>query len=187
MSRSNRTAPARGPARRRIRRYSDDSIRLPRIIERRPARGDIHPLTRKTLTDLLPHVPIEYVNGLDRIELRPRAQPNIGRPYGSYWIDERAIILYSLPRCWHASTLGNSRALLEQYHATIKPSKTGFQISWPARALMSLWFYSFVFTHELGHHFVEQYKRKNRPLRSRRLEELIADLHSKRLIDGLPT
>jgi hypothetical protein len=117
MSQSYHPAPERETARRRIRRSSGDSIRLPRIIARRPARGDIHPLTRKTLTGLLPHLPIEYLNGLDRIELRPRAQPNIGRPYGSYWIDERAIILYSLPRSWHASTLGNSRALLEQYHA----------------------------------------------------------------------
>jgi hypothetical protein len=171
---------------RRIQRTADGNPVLPRIIERAPAPGDSHPLPKRVLRRLLQRVPVEFIYGLSRIELRPRQLPLIGAPFGSYWVGERAIVLYSLPPVFHCRSLSaDFRRSLNRFHADIQSGANGFTVSWREPAVMSLWFYSFVFTHELGHHFVEQYKSKNSRIRSRNAEELVADLHAKRFTDEL--
>lgn len=186
MSRSYRSQKESVTAERCIQRVTDGSPVLPRIIERAPAPGDSHPLSKRVLGRLLQRVPVEFIYGLSRIELRARELPRIGAPFGSYWISERAIVLYSLPSVFHFRTLSaDFRRSLNRFHAVIKSDSDGFTISWPEPAVMSLWFYSYVFTHELGHHFIEQYKSKNSRIRSRNAEELVADLHAKRFTDEL--
>lgn len=186
MSRSYRSQKESVTAERRIERAADGSPVLPRIIERAPAPGDLHPLPKRVLRQLLERIPVEFLYGLSRIELRARELPLIGAPFGSYWVDERAIVLYSFPPVFHCRTLsGDFHRSLDRFHAAIESHPKGFTVSWPEPAMMAVWFYSFVFTHELGHHFVEQYKSKNSRIRSRKAEEFVADLHAKRFTDEL--
>lgn len=186
MSRSYRSQKESVTAERRIARTADGSPQLPRIIERAPAPGDSHPIPKRVLRHFLERVPVEFIYGLSRIELRARELPLIGAPFGSYWVGERAIVLYSLPPTFQCRSLtADFRRSLNRFHAKVESHSEGFTISWPEPAIMSLWFYSFVFTHELGHHFVEQYKTKNSRIRSRNAEELVADLHAERFTDEL--
>jgi hypothetical protein len=186
MSRSSHTQKESRAAERLIERDADGKPRLPRVIERAATPGDTHPIPKRVLRRVLTEIPIEYVYGLSRIEMRARQEPGIGRPFGCYVHSERAIILYSLPPVWHFDRLAEDcRQSLERFHARIVPDLTGFTIWWPETALMSLWFYCYVFTHELGHHFAEQYKAKNSPMHLRSAAERSADLHARRLTDQL--
>jgi hypothetical protein len=188
MSRSDRTQKESLAAARLIERDADGRPRIPRVIERAPTPGDSHPIPKRVLQRVLRDIPVEYVYGLSRIELRARHEPGVGAPFGCYRPDERAIILYSLPPVWHfpaQALAGNFGRSLQRFHARIVPDSTGFNISWPEPAVMSLWFYSYVFTHELGHHFVEQYKAKNSRIQPSSAEELVAGLHAQRLTDKL--
>jgi hypothetical protein len=186
MSRSYRSQKESVTAARLIRRTADGSLVLPRIVERAPTPGDLHPLNKRALRRLLQRVPVEFIHGLSRIELRARESPLIGDPFGCYWPDERAIVLYSLPPVFHCRSLSVDFARsLRRFYADIQSGPEGFTVSWREPAVMSLWFYSYVVTHELGHHFVEQYKSKNSRIGSIKMEELVADLHAKRLTDEL--
>jgi len=168
-------------ARRRIARAEDDSPVLPRIVERKPAPGESHPLPKRALQALLPKLPVEYLYGLKRIELHASRKDT---PFGEYRISERVIFLYLLPMRMGFPTLdGELRRSLRQFKANIKKARLGYLISWPDGVARTLWFYSYVFTHELGHHFVEQYKNKNSRVFSRKNEELIADLHARRFTE----
>lgn len=186
MSRSYRSQSELAIATRRIARRRDGRVKLPRIIDRAPARGDIHPLDKAALTNLLSKLPVEYLYGLSRVELRARQGDEIGRPFASYWTDERAIILYSLPRAWRFRSMSPEfMRSLAKFHAGFRFEDDTIVVSWSEASLMSLWFYCDVFTHELGHHFVRQYRSKNRRGGSRRHEELVADLHARRFTDEL--
>jgi len=186
MSRSYRSQKESVTADRRIQRTADGTPVLPRIIERAPAPGDLHPLPKRVLRTLLQRVPVEYIYGLYRIELRARDLPLIGSPFAWYWVSERAIVLYSLPPVLRFRWLSTEfRRSLNRFHADIQSDGKAFTVSWREPDNMSLWFYSYVFTHELGHHFVEQYKTKNSRIQSRNAEELVADLHAKRFTDEL--
>jgi hypothetical protein len=186
MSRSYRNQKESVTAKRRVSRRADGSIILPRVIARAPTLGDTHLITKQMLARLLPKLPVEYLYGLSRVELRARHRPAVGEPFGCYWPDERAIVLYSLPPIWYFRSLTRSlRASLEKFYAIIDPQGDGFRISWRDEAFMALWFYCEVFVHELGHHFVEQYKSKNSRIGSRRHEELVAVLHARRFTDEL--
>lgn len=188
MSNSYRTQKESKAAERRIERDADGEPRFPRVIERAPTPGDTHPIPKRVLRRVLTELPIEYVYGLSRIEMRARQEPYIGNPFGCYLRDERAILLYSLPPVWSFSQLpDNLRQSLERFYACILPSSPGFIIMWPEPGLLALWFYSYVFTHELGHHFAEQYKVKNGVMPSRSASERSADLHARRLTDLLFT
>ena len=188
MSRSYRSQKESVTAERRIERKADGSPELPRIIERAPGPGDVHPLPKRVLRRVLQCMPVEYLYGLSRIELRAREKPFIGEPFGCYWVGEKAIVLYSLPPVFYYRSLEiEFRRSLKRSRAMIESIAYGFKISWPEPEMMSRWFYSYVFTHELGHHFVEQYKTRNSRIRSRNAEEWVADLHAKRLTDELFT
>jgi len=172
-------------ARRNIRRDSDDAPVLPRLIQRKPHQGDVHPLAKKALTRLLTRIPQTYLYGLSRIELRARSSKEIGQPFGLYLPDEKAILLYSLPTKWELEFIGPSLAMsIRRYYGSIVEGDDQIQVRWPNKDVMSLWFYCYVFTHELGHHYRHQYryKRKSGDMVD---EELVADLHAKRLTDEL--
>ena len=169
MSRSYRTQKESVMAGRRAQRDREGSIVFPRIVEREPASGDIHPLSKRTIAQQLKNLPVEYLYGLSRIELRARQGSEIGRPFGSYWNDERAIILYSLPTVWRLQGISKEFAKsLARFYADFKFEEEVVMVSWPNEAVMGLWFYCDVFAHELGHHFVEQYQNKNGRVQGRR-------------------
>jgi len=84
-------------ATRRFPRDRDGGALFPRIVERRPRPGDVHPLAYGYLSALLNYQRVDYVYGLRKIELRPRVSSQVGDPYGFYRRSERLIVLYSVP------------------------------------------------------------------------------------------
>lgn len=183
MSRSRNTEKESVWAEARIDRTEDGGVWLPRIVVRRPAPGDIHPLPKGVLAGALRlDVPVEYIYGLNRIELRAREGNRIGEPFAAYRKDEKAIILYSLPVVWVVPSMPvSNRKSLEAYWAEVVRKDKEWQVSWPSKACLAWWYFHEVVTHELGHHFAEQYKKKRGKIRGLRYRELNADLHSSRL------
>ena len=183
MTQSYRTDKPSVLARDRIPRDRDNRLVYPRVIARRPAPGDIHPLSKQAITRILRGIPIEYLYGLNRIELRPRRNNRIGEPFGCYLPDEKAIWLYSLPPVWRMKKiLPGFRKSIESFGAIVAIRNSAVEVRWPESesAYVDVWFLT-VFMHELGHHFVEQYKNQRGRIGGRH-EELVANLRSSRLI-----
>lgn len=182
MARSFRTQQPEAAARRRLRRDPDGSIELPRIVWRRPRSGDRHPLSAAVIRKVLQReVPIEYLNGLARIELRPRSA-DVGQPYAWYLPDERTILLYSLPLewTWEGRPSQSSMQSMLRFYADLTETPTGLRVSWPAPEVQSLWFFVEVLAHELGHHHQRQYRIRRGSDRARRHEEFVSGLHSEK-------
>jgi hypothetical protein len=73
MSDSRHTDPPSEIARRCMPKDKAGEYIYPRVIEKKPRRGDVHPLDKSFLTHTLKDiVPLEYVYGLTCIELRAR-------------------------------------------------------------------------------------------------------------------
>lgn len=160
----------------------------PRIIERRPRLGDVHPLTKRVLTQQIRKLPVEAIYGLRSIELRSRQSSDIGQPFGLYRRKDKTIILYSLPSEWIISGFDIRLAKsLMKFHAKIDilNDDSGIRVAWPKPELMSFWFLCGVFVHELGHHFDNQYRHKNRQTVGRRFEELVAEQDARRYFSEL--
>ncbi len=186
MSRSFRTQTATSIAKRRIARRPNGDVQLPRIVERAPAPGDVHPVPKKSLRWMLEYVPVAYLYGLRRIELRPRKDGDtFGTPFGVYLRDERAVLLYSLPTVWLYETLEESfRKSIERHNASITHTPEGYIVRWPRRVSLALWFFGYVITHELGHHYNERYKFKRKARSTVPAEEASANLHAERVMDA---
>jgi len=182
MSRSRNTEKESVWAAMRIGRDEDGEPCLPRIMARKPKSGDIHPLPKSVLTRLLKDIPVEYLYGLSRVELRARRGKRIGEPYGVHRSGEKVIILYSLPRLWVLDMMSEgSKKDLEACRARVSQHGRQWHVYWPSEAGLAVWFFKEVFTHELGHHFAEQYKKKRGRIRGVRYHEMNADLRSFRL------
>jgi hypothetical protein len=137
---------------------------------------------------MLAGVPAAYIYGLKAVELRPR-QGEVGAPYGAYLPRDRTIWLYSCPpETW-------------QFTAEAWPDHTGI-LSYgarlaahqedPARVLVEwddpdgVWkSYIHTLLHELGHHYVNQYRSSRGRPSSRKREEGLADLHYTKILDTL--
>lgn len=175
MSRSFRTEPKWRVATRNAKRDSDGSPRLPRIVERAPRIGDVHPVSKRKLTELLAKLPLELYHGLKLIELCPR-RAEWGRPYGSYSPSSKTIRLYSLPPELIFRTMPRRRRVLfEASGAKVRKAGQSFLVAWTGTARMGFWFYYDVVVHELGHHHLHQYPTKRRVVRRTVDEELLAD------------
>ena len=188
MSNSFRTQKPAAAARRRLRRDEEGLVVLPRIVSRRPRRGDHHPLSAQTLRRVLRReVPVEYLNGLKRIELRPRVSDVVGEPFACYLKGEKVIILYSLPRSWSWSSQVSADLIdkMRRFFAVITECPAGVQVEWPAAEVLSMWYFVEVFAHELGHHYRTQYRIRRGSSRRRRHEEFVAELHSGRFYNAL--
>ena len=74
-----------------------------------------------------------------------------------------------------------------QFGASVSKVDDHVEIDWlvSENAHLDQWFCAEVLTHELGHHFVEQYKTKRGGNRKSIHHEIVADIHSQRLWDGL--
>jgi hypothetical protein len=187
MSRSYRTELPRVAVQRHLEQAVGADI-LPRVIERRPAPGDRHPLSASTLRAVMRReIPPEYIYGITRIELRPRQEGGIGMPFGCYLRDEKAIILYSLPMSWVWDE-SPAEAVIQgmlRFFAYIKNYSSGLHVAWPAPGALSMWYFIEVFAHELGHHYQHQYRGRRGGPKSRHHDELVAKLHSSRFYRGL--
>lgn len=182
MTRSYRTDPPRRIAQRRIARDAEGNPILPRIIERRPRPGDVHPIPKRPLRVILADVPPEFLHGLGYIDLRARKNDAIGRPFASYYHDYHTIVLYSLPLTWSLPVM--SRRLLRsilKWHATVDTVDGSVTVTWPEWPLLGLWYFDHVLCHELGHHFSEQYRQRYGRVDGTRCREAVADLRGMRL------
>lgn len=160
MSRSYRTEPKRRIAARNANRNSEGRVLLPRIVERTPRVGDVHPISKHMLARMLSRLPVELYYGLRLIEMRPR-QDSVGHPFGEYSRTAKTIRLYSLPLTIHLRSLSpGQRRLMEASEATINDQADGWTVSWADSFLMGFWFYHDTFIHELGHHHRFQYPAK---------------------------
>lgn len=186
MSDSYRTEKESIAAARRIKRNSNGQIVYPRVVVKPPTLGDAHPLTRRDLSKLFQEIPLEYLYGLNRIELRGRLNNEIGRPFGQYSPTEKVITLFSLPYEWRFQSLKQGfRSSLLRFYPQIVDEDDSVIVRWPKPEIMSLWFYLDVFTHELGHHYRVQYRHKNGGLGRYKDEELVAELHAERFTNKL--
>ena len=185
MARSYRTEKPSVLAIYRIPRDRDNRFVYPRVIARRPSPGDVHPLSKQSLSGILRQTPIEYLYGLKRIELRPRRNNKIGEPFGCYLPNEKTIWLYSLPPIWRMKEIPPGlRHNVKSFGAAVVNVNDSVEVRWleSESAYVDVWFLT-IFMHELGHHFVEQYRNQRGRIGGRRHEELVADLRSVRLFN----
>jgi hypothetical protein len=108
-------------------------------------------------------LPIEYFYGLKEIELRARTQ-GVGEPFGKYSCRSKKIILYSVPKYqWNIKKPTKGLiAALRCYHAKVKKVESGIIVEWKESFLLTMFYLSILF-HELGHHYMHQYKCKRKP------------------------
>jgi len=162
-----------------------EGVSLPRVICRRPRRGDTHPAGSLLVRGILCGVPAGYLVGLRRIELCPRGGA-IGDPFGKYSPAEKAIFLYSLPMEWQWPA--ESHAYLPEFRSfgadvQLGASAASVVVRWHDKKSRWTWFIFCVLGHELGHHYRNQNRfRKRRP--SRGHEEVGADFHAIRISEA---
>jgi len=182
MSRSRNTEKESVWAALRIARDEEGEPCLPRIVARKPRCGDFHPLPKSLLVRALKDVPLEYLYGLSAIELRARQGNKVGDPYGLYRPRDKVIILYSVPKLWVFDTMAEDYPkYLQRFGARVSQHGRQWHVYWPSRAGLAVWFFQDVVTHELGHHFAEQYKNKRSRIQGRRFREMDAELRSFRV------
>jgi len=184
MSNSYHTEKVSSLANVRMKHDRDGYFIYPRVIGRRPSPGEIHPLPPWKIRNLFRLIPIEYIYGLKHVELRPRLSKDIGRPFGCYLPSDKVIWLYSLPTIWRMKQANQClRKGAEEFGATVSNVDNHVEINWSASdtARLDLWFCAHVLTHELGHHFVEQYKNKRGRNMRRSHHEFVAEIHSQRI------
>ncbi|HEX4965370.1 MAG TPA: hypothetical protein VF173_31460 [Thermoanaerobaculia bacterium] len=187
MSKSYRTQQPAAAAKRRIALDKEGAPVLPRIVERRPLPGDCHPVPAALLRRILKReVPLAYLLGLNRIELRPRSNNQIGKPFGQYRSSDKSIILYSLPLSWSWDFFPSVKLLakMQNFFAKVDASPQGVQVTWPAREVLAMWFYIEVLGHELGHHYRWQNRVRRGGGGSQAHEEFMAEIHSHRFYQG---
>jgi hypothetical protein len=150
---------------------------LPRVIERPPRPGDVHPLDRRTLLKLLPTLPLRFLHGLRGIELRARDSKEVGHPFGTYQPYFKLIRLYSTPYPDWPTTLDalNPNSIVGRSGGCLIERDGQRFLRWPSRMALARYFFARVFAHELGHHHVYQYKHKRSPPGSSRGHEDRAD------------
>lgn len=156
-------------------------IARPRVVERRPRRGDVHPIPKRLVEAFLLVVPNEYVHGLRRVELRAR-QDAVGRPYAYYSRREKIVVIHSVPLEWSFASLGRSEARsLLRGGAEVEVRDDSVVVRWDDVEKLGFWFAFDVLFHELGHHFIHQYRRRKDGSASRNDHELRADTKALRI------
>ena len=186
MSRSYRTLPKDILAIDRMPRDKKGAIIFPRIIVRKPKRGDIHPLDRRSIAIGFNAIPEGFFYGLRQIELRPRTGSMQQQAFGRYYLDKR-LHLYSVPpRTWKYDEITESYGqLVERYGAKVSETTDGISIEWNDSRCLFGFYLAEVFFHELGHHYAHQYKNKRKIPRGRKINEYLAELYKSRIRKGV--
>ncbi len=179
MSDSFHTRPPRQIARLRMPRDEKGKFLYPSIAERKPYPGDVHPISKKYLKAFIRRLPIEYLYGLQSIELHAR-KSRIGEPYGLYMNDEKRIILYSLP--WPTWNFGELATHIEDWYYGHAADTVRFsdhvEVQWHRPIDLAFFMFAEVFLHELGHHHQNRYRRKRPYPHERNACEQSADRHA---------
>ena len=152
---------------------------FPRVVTRKPRRGDAHPLSATAIRAFLRALPPAQLRGLRQIELRARTH-DVGAPFAIYRREERDIILYSLPpdEWWMSSLDGDCARDLRRAGATVVRHRHGVSIHF-ATSGMDL-FLRDVLAHEIGHHVRNQTVARYPRVARTADEEAVADLHARR-------
>ncbi len=177
MSKSYRTQPPRVLANRK-----QGSPKVT-VVERKCLKSDYHPLDKAMIKELIQELPAEYTYGLKAIELSDRNSREIGQPYAVYREDEKSIIIYSVPKdAWAFESLGqDTRDMYFEHGAEENESESLISILWKTQLDLAYFMFMEVFLHELGHHFVNQYRCRNRAPKRDSENEGLANLHAERL------
>jgi hypothetical protein len=155
------------------------SVEFPRVVARKPRRGDVHPLSPTAIRAFLRALPPAQLRGLRRIELRARID-DVGAPFALYRREERDILIFSLPadEWWMSSIDADCAHDLRRAGAGILHHAHGVSIHFRNGGMDE--FMRDVLAHELGHHLrnetVARYPRVARTAD----EEAVADLHARR-------
>ena len=146
----------------------------------RDSPGDVHPLTRQHISTFLRYLPVDYVYGLRRVELRGRTSEEIGDPYGYYLNGEKTIVLFSVPPdLWQfPHTPGGSYWRFEVHDAEVEVVNDQVHVRWKRPVDLAYFFYREVFLHELGHHYHNQYRSRNKHPRYYAAKEASATRHA---------
>ncbi len=186
MSKSYRTLKEAVIARRNIQRDRTGAVVLPRLVVRKPKRGDVHPVPPTDLRLFLHLLPLEFLCGLKRIELRARQSIEVGRPFGCYLPDEKVVILFSLPTSFNFGWPSeDSLRRLLLFRPQVDFTDNGLEVAWTDLGQLAIWFFTDVVIHELAHHFDNQYGHKNRRIRGRRWQEAFAEVRANRFFSHL--
>ena len=159
---------------------------FPKVVQRKPPKGDVYPFEVKHIRAVMRSLPKEYLYGLKQIELRPRANlKRIGDPFGVYWGDEKKIILFSVPeKEWLFEKLSDDFKNYYEFLSAIV-SENGphsVKVVWREKRDLA-YFYFLVLMHEIGHHIESQYSTKKKPSRKKSTGEMQAHRHSGLLAD----
>jgi hypothetical protein len=139
-------------------------------------------LPKFVLRRIIPDIPIEFLYGLRHIELRAREGAAIGDPFGYYRFADKVLVLYSLPLQWSLTQISEPlERSVTRFFGDISKSDELVTVSWSEPFLMGFWFFDYVFCHELGHHFDEQYHHRRGRTEGRPYEEAFADLQGLRI------
>ena len=124
-------------------------------------------------------VPPAYIYGLKAIELSPR-RGDVGAPMGftAQAKSEFAFIHVLLASGASAASCGRAtKAYCPVERALLHRRKTRrVLVEWHDPADLEM-FYIHVLFHELGHHYVEQYRSSRGRPKTRKRNEIVADLH----------
>lgn len=152
---------------------------FPRVVERKPRRGDVHALSPAAIRAFLRVLPAAQLHGLRRIELRARVD-DVGAPFALYRREERDILLYSLPPAeWWMSSLDKDCAReLRRVGATLVRHRHGTSVHFTHGGMAD--FMRDVLAHELGHHLRNQTVARYPRVARTADEEAVADLHARR-------
>ena len=152
---------------------------FPRVVERKPRRGDVHALSATAIREFLRALQATQLTGLRRVELRARVD-DVGAPFALYRRQERDILLYSLPPDeWWMSSLDQACARdLRRVGATLVRHRHGVSVHFADGGLDD--FMRDVLAHELGHHVRNQTVARYPRVARTADEEAVADLHARR-------
>ncbi len=173
MSRSRNTQP---------KQYIVNEVKYPRIIERKPKEGDIHPLSKAEIKKILEDLPKEYIYKLKTIELAPRNESS--KYAGMYLPSEQKVIIYSYP----IEEIRDSAdiiliAFAERYNIPAPEfefeNSDTIKVRWSKESLS--WYFKKLLFHELGHH-LSHTNRARRKLPVGEANENLADLRAERLM-----
>ena len=152
---------------------------FPRVVARKPRRGDVHPLSPTAIRAFLRALPAEQLRGLVRIELRARVD-DVGDPFALYRREERDILVYSLPpgEWWMTSLDPACARELRRAGAALVRHRHGVSIHFSDGGMDE--FMRDVLAHEIGHHIRNQTVARYPRVARTADEEAVADLHARR-------
>lgn len=139
---------------------------LPRIVEKRPRPGRLHPASASDLSRFLRRCGEAAVYGIRSVELRQGAGLRV---FGRLLTPGRVLLFDQPAAPWRLPVSARDEArAMAAYGARLDAASGLILVSWSPAALRDYWLFE-VLLHELGHHRLQHHKgqRRRRIARSR--------------------